>query len=289
MRSLPRPSSAITVRQLQKYAEKKLRQWTAPIRCWPDFIIIGTQKGGTTSLYDCLTQHPWVVPARVKEIRFFSRHFHKGPAWYRTNFPTQLLKAYATVALGNKPITGEATPYYMFHPLAPKRISRLVPQAKFIALLRNPVDRAYSHYQHVVRKGRETLSFEEAVEAEPERLRGERKRMLADESYRGLKYGFYSYLARGFYVDQLKVWFNLFPREQILILNSESFFSDQAKAYRRVLAFLDLPEQKLQKTSESNVGRYPQMRSATRARLTEYFRPYNEQLYDLIGQEYSWD
>jgi hypothetical protein len=199
-----------------------------------------------------------------------------------------LYKAYTAVKSGQKPITGEATPYYMFHPLAPKRISDLVPQAKFIALLRNPVDRAYSHYQHVVRKGIETLSFEEAIEAEPERLRGEREKMIADERYRGLKYGFHSYLARGIYVDQLRVWFDLFPREQLLILNSESFFSDQATTFGTVLKFLNLPGYKLRTTRKSNVGRYSQMNPATREKLIKYFKPYNEQLYKLLGQEYNW-
>jgi hypothetical protein len=289
MRSLLQPVGDENMQRFQDRTERTLRHLTVPIRSWPDFIIIGTQKGGTTSLYECLVQHPWVVPARVKEIRFFSRHFRKGPAWYRANFPTRLYKAYAKIALGQKLITGEATPYYMFHPLAPRRISELVPRAKFIALLRSPVDRAYSHYRHVVRKGIETLSFEEAIEAEPARLRGEREKMLADENYRGLKYGFHSYLARGIYVDQLKVWFDLFPREQILILNSERFFGDQATVFRQVLAFLDLPEWKLAEPKKSNSGIYALMKPATREKLIEYFNPYNEQLYDLIGQDYNWD
>jgi hypothetical protein len=130
----------------------------------PDFVIIGAHKCGTTSLYHSLTRHPHVEGAATKELEFFNRHFDKGIEWYRRCFPRPRWKD------GRRSITGEATPYYLFHPHAAKRMAEVVPRARMIVLLRNPVDRAYSHYHHRTRLGRETRSFEEAIEAETTRL-----------------------------------------------------------------------------------------------------------------------
>ncbi len=103
----------------------------------PDFVIIGAHKGGTTSLYHLLTQHPHVERAPVKELHFFNRpkRFDKGIEWYRQCFPQPRWKD------GRRTITGEATPYYLFHPHAAERMAEAIPQARLIALLRNPVDR----------------------------------------------------------------------------------------------------------------------------------------------------
>src|SRR5690606_27362001 len=128
-------------------------------------------------------------------------------------------------AHGRRVITGEASPYYMVYPFAPERLRKDLPQAKLIALLRNPVDRAYSHYQHQVARGRESLSFEEALAAEPRRLDGELEKILADETYTSFAHAHYSYRLRGHYADQLESWFKVFPREQILVLAAESLFA----------------------------------------------------------------
>jgi Sulfotransferase domain len=150
----------------------------------PDFLILGTENGGTTTLHWTLCQHPHVEPATKKEVHFFDSHrwFEKGIGWYRSRFPAP---AWGD---GRRVITGEASPYYLLHPFAPHRASITVPDAKLIALLRNPVDRAYSAYKHRVLTGRESLSFEEALDAEEERTSGELEKMLSDESYHSLTY-----------------------------------------------------------------------------------------------------
>src|SRR5215213_1565056 len=132
---------------------------TAHLRQLPNFIIIGAQRGGTTSLYRYLTEHPSIGAAYRKEVHFFDRHFDKGMAWYLAHFP----------ARGEFPIVGEASPFYLFHPAVPGRIHAAVPQARFIALLRNPIDRAYSQYHMKSRHDLETLSFEDALAQEGER------------------------------------------------------------------------------------------------------------------------
>src|SRR4051812_38538709 len=144
----------------------KLRRRHALLRGWfrvlPDYVIIGVQKGGTGTLYNTLVKHPAVAPALTKEVTFFDRHFAKGELWYRSHFPTFLQRWKARKEQRHY-LVGEASPGYIFVPFAAEHAKRSLPNGKFIVLFRNPVDRAYSHYQHELRKGVEKLSFEEAL------------------------------------------------------------------------------------------------------------------------------
>jgi hypothetical protein len=247
----------------------------------PDFIIFGAQKSGTTSLYRYLTEHPRIAPAAEKQLDFFSHAaFHRGHDWYLSRFPER----------EDGVLSGEASPYYMIHPHAPRRLFEFDPEVKLIAILRNPVDRTYSHYQHQVRNWREPLSFEEALAAEEERLRGEVERMVRDETYYSTVHRRHSYLARSRYAEQLEVWLSLFPREQFLILGSEETFEDPKSALDGVASFLGLPPFELEAYNRYMPGSYIEgMDPETRRRLVEYFRPHNRRLYDLLGVEFAWD
>lgn len=255
-----------------------------------DFIIIGAQKCGTTSLYNYLALHPCVRRASKKELHFFDHHFQRGVAWYRQNFPTWMEKVYARLARGQRMVTGEASPYYIIHPHAPRRIRKVLPGVRLIALLRNPVDRAYSHYWHSVRTGLENLPFEEALEAESARLESELKRLKADGGYRSEPHVAFSYLSRGLYVDQLRIWYSLFPAERILVVASEELYAEAPAVYQRVLRFLGLPAWELPAYSRYNEGgEYPAMQADTRRRLLDYFAPKNEELYEFLGVRFPWD
>ena len=245
----------------------------------PDFVIIGAQRGGTTSLYRYLVAHPNFAPAAKKELHFFDNRFDLGIAWYTAQFPRPTPE---------RPVTGEATPYYLFHPHAPRRLAALMPAAKLIVLLRNPVDRAYSHYQHEVRRGNETLTFEEAIAAQDERLRGEQERMLADETYRSRAHQRFSYLARGRYLDQLRVWFDRFPRDRFLILKSEDFYRNPVATVRHATDFLGLPRAPLVDRRAYNDEPYAPMRPETRRRLEEHFREPNRELAAALGDHFTW-
>lgn len=244
---------------------------TAQLRQLPDFVIIGTQRGGTTSLYRYLTGHPDIGPALRKEVHFFDHHYEKGIDWYLAHFPVR----------GEVPIVGEASPYYLFHRDVPERARRVVPYAKFIALLRNPVDRAYSHYQMRVSKGLESLSFEDAIDKEPERLSGD------DPS--GLTWRHHSYIRRGLYVDQLKRWVSVFPREQLLIIKSEDFYKEPEQILQQTLAHLGLQPWSPAKLKAHHLSEYADMDPVTRERLKEYFAPHNEQLYAFLGRDLGWE
>ena len=255
----------------------------------PDFLVIGAQKGGTTSLYAYLCRHPDVVPARTKEIQYFSEHFARGPSWYRGHFPALVAREPGRLLGAGRLRTGEATPYYLFHPHAPRRVRAALPGVKLIALLRNPIDRAYSHHRYHTVLGDETQGFEDAIAAEPVRLAGELEKMRADEGHVSDAYRNFSYLARGLYAEQLERWLAHFPREQLLVLQSERFFADPAHGTRRVLRFLDLPPHELDAYEAANVGRYEGMSPATRARLADYYREPNERLYALLGERFDWE
>ncbi|MGF1472416.1 MAG: sulfotransferase domain-containing protein [Rubrobacteraceae bacterium] len=250
----------------------------------PEVLVIGTQKGGTTSFYNSvLSKHSHFMAAAKKEIHYFDTpKFSKGIEWYRSNFPPPIWKD------GRKVITGEASPYYMFHPLAARRAASTVPYAKLIVLLRNPVDRAHSDYQHKVRAGNEHLDFEQAIEAEEKRIRGEKEKMMADGDYISRNYRRYSYLSRGIYVDQLIEWHKYFPQDQCLILKSEAFFEDPGTTAKLVFDFLDLPEEEVDVEEILNKGTYSPMNPDTRQRLEDYFEPHNQRLYEYLGVDFGW-
>jgi len=270
---------------------KLYRGMTSPLRLLPDFLVIGTQRGGTTSLYHYLEELPCIAPATTKEIHFFDRRFNKGLAWYRGHFPTRLERQFAQRFRKRAFVTGEASPSYLFHPHVPRRIAKALPHVKLIVLLRNPVDRAYSQYYHAVELGLETLPFEAAIKDEEERTARERARIMQDEHYESYAFKHLSYLSRGIYIDQLQTWMSLFPREQFLILKSEDFYADPASSVKQVLTFLDIPEigMKEQSYKQYNNTTYSSMDTALRKRLVEYFEPHNARLYDFLGIDFGWD
>ena len=201
----------------------------------PDFLIIGAMKAGTTFLYNLLTRHPLVEPAAFKELHYFDHLIDEEDIeWYRRCFPQPRWLD------GRRTITGEATPSYLSHPATPERVAQVVPEARLIALLRDPVDRAYSHYQQVARKGREPLTFEEAIGAKKGRLPHEEGEPSGYEDL-GLD-NRCGYLTRSIYVDQLLRWSRFFSDEQMLVLKSEDFYERTPEILKLVLDFLDLPE-----------------------------------------------
>lgn len=252
----------------------------------PDFLILGAEKAGTTFLYSLLQEHPNFRAAAKKEVHYFdSRKFEFGPQWYRAQFPRQ-------VDVGKRnTITGEASPYYLLHPLAAQRAYELMPDVKLIVLLRNPIDRAYSGYQHKVRDGVEPLSFEAAIEAEPERLAGERDKLINDETYYSKNYRWYSYLTRGIYVDQIRRWQKCFAPDQFMIIKSEDFFEEPLSTLDRVCNFVGLQERQVGVRNPQKTGKgakYEPIKPGTRRRLETYFKPHNQRLYDYLGEDYGW-
>ena len=247
----------------------------------PDFIIIGVQKGGTTSLYNYLIQHPQIAPAAQKEIHYFDLNFNKTPDWYYSQFPQ--------AQSGEHLLTGEASPYYIFHPRVAQRIHDLCPKVKIIALLRNPVERAISHYHYYIKIGYESLSLESAIVQEPDRLKGEIEKILASPTYESYNHRHYTYLSRGLYADQLPAWMQLFPKSQLLILKSEDLYANPGGTYNNVLQFLGLSPHELETYGKHNATEYPPVSETVYEQLRAYYRSPNQRLTELCDRDFGWD
>jgi len=258
------------------------------LRAEPSFLIIGSQKAGTTSLFNYLLKHPCVLGPTQKEVHYFSDNFLKGRSWYQNHFPPLTAVYRRAVKTGRRPVTGEASPYYIFHPCAPERVHSTLPKAKIIVMLRNPVDRAYSHYKYHVKLGAEDLAFEDALNVEEERLAGEDEKLIADDSYFSFNHKMFSYQSRGRYIEQLKRWARYYSVGDMLIVRSEDFFEDSESIFADVLRFLGLPEHRLPEYQKFNAGGGDRMNPETRARLLDYFAPYNKRLYQFLGREMGW-
>lgn len=276
------------VRKVLRGAVRGYGLATVPLRPLPDFLIIGAQKAGTTALYAYLRWHPQVTGPSFKEVSFFDRHYARGSRWYRAHLPARPRQWIARRRDGRWPTVGEASPSYLFHPLAPERVSALIPAARLIAVLRNPVDRALSHYQHEVALGREHLSFEEALDREDERMRGELERIAGDPTYFSHAWWNYTYVARGRYAEQLERWYEAFPREQLLVLFSEELLEHPAETYARVLDFLKVAPHELSSFPRIFAREYDEMAPATRQRLEAEFTEPNQRLAELLGRPIPW-
>jgi Sulfotransferase domain len=270
--ALPEPA-----RKVLRGAYRGYGRATASVRPLPDFLILGAQKAGTTALYAYLRWHPQITGPSFKEVSFFDRHYARGERWYRAHMPVR-----------RSGIVGEASPSYLFHPSAPERVARMLPGARLIALLRNPVDRAFSHYQHEVALGREELPFEDALAHEDERMVGEVERMLRDPAYFSYAWWNYTYAARGRYAEQLERWFRSFPSEQLLVLLTDELAADTGATYERVLEFLGVDARGLDSYPRIFEREYAGMDPATRSQLEDEFAGPNRRLAALLGRELPW-
>ena len=268
------------VRRSRKKAQRVIRgaigELTSDLRLRPEFIIFGAMKGGTTALFSYLDRHPDFALAR-KEIHYFDRHYQLGHRWYFGHFPVR--------ALAGDAVTGEASPYYLFHPPAPARVRELLPDVRLIAILRDPVDRTLSHYHHKLAAGVEHVPFEEAITAESERLRGQDG---WGDGAQTLSRRHFSYLARGRYAEQLEHWFGVFPREQFLILSSADLSSSPAAVVAEVCRFVGVEPREFGEYPRRHERRYPPMSPETREQLARYFEEPNRRLYELLGRDFGW-
>lgn len=212
------------------------RQGLGTTRLRPSFLIVGAQRSGTTSLYRALMAHPRILPAMRKEVHYFDFQYHKGAAWYLAHFPPS-----SRWSREQGVLTGEASPYYFVHPLAPERACAFDPTMRIIAILRDPVLRAFSHYRHNRARGQEPLGFEEALAAEPDRLAADVDQMTVPPHCYSRSHHLYSYADRGRYACQLERWLKHFPAKQVLVIEAQALFASPTRTVAAVFAFLSLP------------------------------------------------
>jgi len=269
--------------------DRAYRTLTNRWRLYPDFIIIGYHKTATTFLYEYLSNHPNIGKSSKKEVHFFDYSYWRGIGWYKAQFPLNKTKGKFEKE-SKKFKTGEATPLYSFHPKAAKRIKELVPKVKLIVVLRNPIDRAYSHYQHKKRVGLEHQSFEDAIKEDDIRF----KKIMKDFENDNIRdydvnNTLFPYVSMGKYVLDLKKWMEIFPKEQFLILKTEEINQNPERELNKICNFIEIPTMDFKNTKKKNVGEYSTMLPETRMKLSKIYEQHNKELEEFLGIKMEWD
>ena len=256
-------------------AFRRLTVWN---RRLPDFIIIGAMKAGTTSLFSYLNQHYQLKSSIVKEVHYFDspNYRENNHAWYRARFPI----------VSNELKTYEAPPRYIVNPDVPERIHKAIPDVKLIAILRNPVERAISHHNHMFIGGKEELGLMEALEAEEGRL----EYALKNRDYLEANYVTYSYKLRGHYAEQLEAYYKHFSKEQILVLSMQQLREDVQGTLKEIYDFVgidnsvvieDVKPRHVAKSKESVDDKVYDY-------LNNYYSEHNQRLYELLNKDFNW-
>lgn len=267
--------------RLERSFDWRFRVITSRWRVLPDFVILGTQRGGTTSLFDYLAQHPQVFSAYRKEVHYHDLHHERGLGWYRAHFPLSW-------RMSDGDIAGEATPNYLVHPDAPRRLHATTPDARLVVVVRNPVERAHSSWRLLSSRGFESATFEEAIareQREPDLLIPDSE---ADTRNLGMALHF-MYLAKSRYAEQLERWLGFFPMEQFAVIASEDMFSDPETVLSHLSKFLGIDAWESDSFPALNRIAPESIDDGIRQELTDYFRPHNRRLELLLGRTFNWD
>ncbi len=251
------------------------------LRAQPDFLLIGSQKAATTTLHAYLAQNTHLQPANIKEAHFFNMHYDRGLHYYKSCFP---IRKRGKLAF-------ETTPDYIDHPLAPKLCHQILPEAKLILTLREPVERAFSHFNFVQGYNAEErqLSFEEGLEKESHRMNRALKTLETDRYQAARLLSNHGYLRKGVYAEHLQRWLQYYPRDRFLFIEFEDIKNDIHAVIEKICVFLEIPFERVEQQKKLNTTTYrAPMQEDTRERLTHYFGPHNEQLFALMGTHFNW-
>jgi hypothetical protein len=266
--------------RLSRSATWKYRLATASRRTLPDFVIIGGQRCGTTSLFDSLSQHRAIEQSLNKEVHYFDLSYERGVDWYRAHFPVES-KMSGRVAF-------EATPNYLAYADAPALMQSVIPDAKMIVLLRNPVERTHSSWKLRTFEGSEHRPFEKAVEDEMQGVIMTYDDLDDDGQKKVARSMRWSYVEKSRYAEHLSVWFEHFDRDQFLILTSEALFANPAEGLSSIESFLGVDHDPAVTLPRTNVTTSSAIEPSFRRYLSEYFAPHNERLCEVAGISVDW-
>lgn len=272
---------------LAKVWRERLRPWTRAFDGKPDFLILGAQKAGTTWLTFLLAQQTSMLRPKVKEIHYFNKFYGLGERWYRSNFATQAdARARAAETGENRLLRYEATPDYLFDAEVPARIAADLPGIKLVVLVRDPVWRAVSAHRHMVRHGLETLTLQEAILGEEDRL--EKACQASPQAYRHVL-EYHTYVARGRYFEQIERYRRLFPAEDLHILVYEDFVADPQAGLAELSGFLGAPLRLPERTAAQNVGDYERrIDPAVEQHIRKSTEADTAALFKLLGRPCPW-
>lgn len=262
---------------------------TAGLRLLPAFVLVGGQRCGTTSLFRALAAHPAVLPAvNHKGVNYFDLNYGRGWAWYQGHFPLRSVAAVKTRGAGEPPVTFDASGYYSYHPHAAGRLAADLPGVKVVMMVRDPVERAFSAWKHESARGFETEAFERALRLEDERVGPELERMLADPGYASTAHRHHGYRRRGYYGEQLARLADGVGRERVHVVDSQDFFTDPAREYARLVAFLGLAPFEPASFERFNARPGTGITPGARAFLEDAYAPHDAALEAFLGQAPSW-
>ena len=277
------------VRRLGRRFSIAVGERTSSARLTPSFVLAGAQRCGTTSLFRALMAHPAVLPAvHHKGVNYFDVNYSAGWPLYQGHFPMRTRAALRARRAGEDVVTFDASGYYMYHPHAPSRLGRDLPEVKVLLLLRDPVERAFSAYKHEYARGFETESFEKALDVEDERVQPELEKMLADPSYYSFSHRHHSYRRRGQYAEQIEALSAAVGPERVLTIESSAFFAQPEEQYERIVAFLGLRPFQPASFDRWNARPGAAIPKQVRRRLDDALQPHDEALTSLLGQVPSW-
>ena len=261
------------------------------VRPPPDFVIVGAQRCGTTSLFRALANHRAIMPnvINAKGIHYFDTSYHKSAEWYMAHFASQAERDKHAESVGHKAVVGEASPYYLYHPAGAERMAQTIPDAKLVVLLRNPVKRAISHHLHMVWEGHEPVKdINEALDLEAERLEGIEQRLVAERSFVSRPHQHFSYMARGHYASQLERLFTHFKRENVLVMSAEKLISDSKSGLATIQSFIGLEPDPAIDLEKRNASAKFEPQPETLKRLADEFAESNKRLSEIVDIEIPW-
>lgn len=277
------------VQPVVRSAYRQVATRTPQCRLLPTFLIIGGQRCGTTTIFKLLEDHPQVLrPPVEKGTDYFTLHYDKSFDWYRGHFATSVSRALRP-SKSSQAVSFEACTYYMFHPFAMERIANDMPHVKLVAMLRDPVERAYSAYKHEFARGFDLEpDFTRALKLEDERLDGEIDKIATDRGYESIAHRHHAYRRRGEFAEQLSRVYKHFPTEQVHVLDSGRFFEDPTSQYRDLLDFLGLDPHMPAVFPRYNARPGAPMPDEARDLLAAHYEAHDDRLRTLLGREPSW-
>ncbi|MDQ1104572.1 sulfotransferase family protein [Nocardioides zeae] len=268
-------------------------QATAPLRPGPDLLVVGAKRSGTTFLWSSLLAHPQVLPLvpaaqHIKSPHWFTRHAGRPESWYRGHFPTQQTRRRHAARTGGA-FTVEADPLLLHDPRAAGRARAVLPDARVVVLLRDPVARAHSHYRERVKAGVEGLGFPEALAAEAGRTAGELDRLRERPAYYARAWDWYAYRARGEYAGPVAAWTAAYGEDRVLVLRSEDLYADPTGTLRRVTDFAGMdPVAAGPSSTRRNRAPGVDLDGDVAEELRAHYEPHNKDLARQLGTEIWW-
>jgi len=259
---------------------------TSSIRVLPEFIVIGAAKSGTTSLYHYLSQHPCITKSAYDELGYFDDNFNMGLNWYRSLFPTKFTQQKIETKY-KKSLTYDVTPGYFQNPSCIKRIYETLPDVKLILVLRNPVDRTYSHYQASTQRGIKTkIPFQDLLDKDLQTY----EQVRNDDNEYINSISTMTYIGPSIYAKLIKEWLKYFSLDQLLIFSAEELKENHREVFSRIHDFLNINDEEIDTVTKHNTGGdYTPLDSDLRQKLINFFKPHNEELFNIINQKFDWD